>query len=550
MKKIYPLLLTFAAGSLFSLSAQQLPNNGFEEAWSNCVPWTSKNNTSAQGTTPAPWLVSNTVGTGSLGKTTVASKVAGHTGSNAVELKAGSYSGKNIPGYMSLGTAWSTAQGLTGGNADGGTFGGTNLACRPDAVSFYYKRDASSEKSTIVVYSWKGTTTQANVPGNIVAFGNPTKVTMTDRERNILGMETSQGGTVSKSADFELIASNTYYIEDEQSEWTNYIVPLEYYSDATPQKFNVIFAAGEYFESSPKTNGKAFTIDDVKLAYFSRLSSLTVNGKSVTNFDSETYEYTLYSVMPEESAFEYTFLGNSGMSEATLSLDRANNKATVTVTNKTVGGEDIDGETSHVYTINFRTGADVYIGDVTILAVEAGLGDEDIVREGNVKIYADEPTGKCTFVLPDFALTDDEDGYIGDIVVPDVNVTEVNGEEIYEGIVKGLKLNMAGSEIICNVTVDGVVNASGTATMNISVIWLMDPENDPEGDYSGMPINVLFNGQHEVAGIEQIATDLDENAPVEIYNVQGIRVDAQNMTPGIYILRQGNSNNATKVLVK
>ena len=39
---------------------------------------------------------------------------------------------------------------------------------------------------------------------------------------------------------------------------------------------------------------------------------------------------------------------------------------------------------------------------------------------------------------------------------------------------------------------------------------------------------------------------IDQNAPVEYYNLQGVRV--ANPAPGLYIRRQGNT--ATKVLVR
>ena len=48
------------------------------------------------------------------------------------------------------------------------------------------------------------------------------------------------------------------------------------------------------------------------------------------------------------------------------------------------------------------------------------------------------------------------------------------------------------------------------------------------------------------AGVTDITVDNNNNAPVQYYNLQGVRVD--NPTSGIYIRRQGNT--ATKVLVK
>lgn len=53
--------------------------------------------------------------------------------------------------------------------------------------------------------------------------------------------------------------------------------------------------------------------------------------------------------------------------------------------------------------------------------------------------------------------------------------------------------------------------------------------------------------ENGVQGIEEINSD-NNNAPVEFYNLQGIRVAADNLTPGIYVCRQGTQ--VTKVLVK
>ena len=49
------------------------------------------------------------------------------------------------------------------------------------------------------------------------------------------------------------------------------------------------------------------------------------------------------------------------------------------------------------------------------------------------------------------------------------------------------------------------------------------------------------------SGIDEIGTD-NSNEPVEFFNLQGIRVPAENLIPGIYIRRQGSET--VKVLVK
>ena len=50
-------------------------------------------------------------------------------------------------------------------------------------------------------------------------------------------------------------------------------------------------------------------------------------------------------------------------------------------------------------------------------------------------------------------------------------------------------------------------------------------------------------------GIEDVIVEESaEDAPVEFYNLNGIRVSGENLAPGLYIRRQGNK--ATKVLVR
>ena len=49
------------------------------------------------------------------------------------------------------------------------------------------------------------------------------------------------------------------------------------------------------------------------------------------------------------------------------------------------------------------------------------------------------------------------------------------------------------------------------------------------------------------SGVENIVVD-DENAPVEYYNMQGVRMTDENLAPGLYIKRQGKK--ATKVVIR
>lgn len=281
MKKIFTLFFVATAVAL-TVGAQQLPNNGFEEAWVDCVPWTSNNNTKVEGKTPTSWTISQVIGINGTGKTIVGEQVEGYNSDKAVKV----YNSPNstlatvtVPGYVTLGTTWSTS--VMNKQNDGGTFGGIEFTGRPEKITFMYKFEKKSENdqpANAIVYLWKGTFTQANVPGNIVFSGKPTTVNMVDRDRNILGIATDKGGEVTKTDDAELIAVGKLVITETTSEWTKGEINLTYHSDATPEKMNIIFAANDYFSSTGMVQGNSLTVDDVKCEYAAEDNSIDYAG--------------------------------------------------------------------------------------------------------------------------------------------------------------------------------------------------------------------------------------------------------------------------------
>ncbi len=60
--------------------------------------------------------------------------------------------------------------------------------------------------------------------------------------------------------------------------------------------------------------------------------------------------------------------------------------------------------------------------------------------------------------------------------------------------------------------------------------------------------NLSIFGCSASAGIADVTVDNDSNAPVEYYNINGVRVSVDNLTPGIYIRRQGS--NTVKVVIR
>ena len=209
MKKTFVLFALATCAQ--AASAQQLANSTFDANWVNCYPWEAGSYaSSARGTQPEGWCISNvsqsalpivgeevTPGANGTGKAVKLNNVSASIGSN------------NAPGYITLGTAFATAETKMTSvrNADGGVFGGIDFTYHPDAVRLTYKHDISKgvENMTVIAYLWKGTWTQKDVPSNtavgVFSWGSATKVTMTDRIQNILGKETLTGGAVSKTAE-------------------------------------------------------------------------------------------------------------------------------------------------------------------------------------------------------------------------------------------------------------------------------------------------------------------------------------------------------------
>lgn len=324
----------------------------FETDWVNCIPWDSNNNTTVVGKTPSGWCVSNVYTTAAQFE--MASRVDDKDSGYAVKLKNTSLMGQKVPAYMTLGTSWATAKGMSGSNPDGGSFGGKEFNKRPDAISFDYWRyikRGTKENATIVAYLWKGTYTQKNVPGNTVILGDPTPYDMTDRDRNILGMPTDQGGDVTKAPDdAECIATINYAITSSTNgEWETLTIPFEYKTSSTPEKINIIFAATDYFDRTKIVADNYLCIDNVKYVYYHSLSDIKLNGTTIDGFNENRTEYTVKGNMADyKNALDCTT--KSANSTKEVNWNEANNVATITVKGNDY---DVNPSSKTVYTIKF-----------------------------------------------------------------------------------------------------------------------------------------------------------------------------------------------------
>lgn len=279
-----------------SMADYHLTNGTFDGEWVENKPWDSQNGyfvLEGKGfTQPEGWVVSNVSGINGLGATKVASAGTVADGNRSVVLTNTPnpfMASQIVPAYISLGTTWATANAsaiIKVTDADGGVFGGVAFKGRPDAIALKYKRSHGTanagERASVIAYTWRGTFTQENVPGN-TSLSKPVTTTMVDRDRNILGLATATGGNVTKSDDAALIAKAEAYIEGDAAEWMDLLVPFTYNESVeagtAPEKLNVILSANDYF-ADRSTIGKDNTleVDSVRLLYYTTLRSLAVNG--------------------------------------------------------------------------------------------------------------------------------------------------------------------------------------------------------------------------------------------------------------------------------
>ena len=147
-----------------------------------------------------------------------------------------------------------------------------------------------------------------------------------------------------------------------------------------------------------------------------------------------------------------------------------------------------------------------------------------------------------------------DDGETNGVINRDIKPNQTGG---------GMVMTETGDRDVIDLPAD--VNIGDTFSM---LICLTEPKGvDGTGDLWGTSwewsteifnenLCSLINGQaygltlkitDSLAAIDNVATDAD-NAPVEYYNLQGIRVNADQLVPGIYVVRQGNRT--AKVLVK
>ena len=512
-------ILLFAAAALSSLgmTAQQL-NGTFDGTWVDCKP----DGSHTVGTQPEGWSVSNVY---QVKPFTLVTPDKDRTGNEAgrhsvkmVNTWCGLLTmGATAPAYMTLGNTWSygdVADQSINGDSDGGAYGGMEFACRPDAVSLWVKRLHSTaestsnknsqinkeEKASVIFYSWKGSTTSSVKIG---LSWNATTIQMEDREKDVLGI--GEETPDSKTEDFELISSMEQYIEGDIKDWTQMVYDIKYHSESTPEKVNLIVSSSDFFNRAKMGEGNQLWVDDVDFVYYSTLTSLEVGGVAVPDFAADQYVYDMGAVtaLPTAESISAGAVAKSPRANVEVTVDEAAWQVRVAVTNQ--GGKDLDGETSHTYTLQY-TKATEYAGYLNIDMDEMPLTYN---ADATVKIV-DYKDGTCDFVLPNFTLNMGGSQLpLGDITVPEATMTEdASGVKTFEGLVP--EMSLMGGFITARVELNGTIDAEGKANFDVDVTWL-------NGD-SEIPIAVTFTSSmvsEELGGYYYIVENGDYENPVE-----------------------------------
>ena len=351
MKKLFTLLLMGSVSATNLLQAQVLPNFGFD-SWKgkgNCgITYLTAETASGQqnrpGDEPVDWSGSNINQVMDI----TALCTQGTDEGNYTKLKNYNAFGQIVPAYLTLGSPWVFAYGSGLGMmnyakfGDGGSCGGIEFAYKPDALKFKYKHPSTTgETAHAIVYLWKGKFI-SNVPSACDKNGTITNYTqLDDVDRVVLGKQTD--GVSTKG---ELIASLDYEITETTTGWQEVTLPLNYQSNSTPEKLNIIFSAGDYWTRANLKGGSELHIDDVQFVYYSELASLTFNGYDI--FKTGEAAYDLSDTKYDADKLAYTANGKGA------TIETSYNEASALLT-LTVKGNDwsVTNLNQHVYTIQF-----------------------------------------------------------------------------------------------------------------------------------------------------------------------------------------------------
>ena len=497
MKKLYSLLLLASA---LTANAQQV--NGTFTKWNNCTPWIGTGVSSTTvGQNPEGWCISHIAGynpgiIGWQGSQSLGEETTGQGDNKAVLLKNEKVKGNPTPAYLTLGTSWNTASTLAA-YADGGTWGGISFKYKPDAISFNYKRseaDASkAQPATVVAYLWKGTFKQDEVPTNIATVYKKTdnrhKETMVNRDRSILNMSTDQGGNVSEKG--TLLASKIENITNTTENWTNKVVSIDYANaDETPDMFNIIFAANDYFgKKSDIVVGNTFSVENVQLLYYHYLKSVSYDGQKLTSTASDSLTFDMSTVEYDNTKELACVKGGVGSTIDTPSYDKTTGKLTINVKGNDYAAND---KSITTYTIQFKAPEQDKVTTTlyknSLFVDPHAMGTQQMTLDNEIKLNYHEKSGQYDLLLENFEFGGIS---VGDVLVENLTKTDAGTQTLFTSENTPVQINLMGKPTKVLVNVNATVE-NGKMTANIQI-----PLSGSVDDIAQL-VNVVFAPHYDI----------------------------------------------------
>lgn len=594
-KKVIAGSLALLAVTAMHAQTYQLPNVGFEN-WEKAkgILWTEKSQNQGQpGQEPQSWHSSNikfaTGLAGSYQELVQEKSDNGKTYANVINKKSGQ-ARSYIPtlGTLTIGNTWYANYGdgnATGGYratnekfAQNGTYGGLSFVGRPDAIVGDFQNYSSD--SHIIAYLWKGSfngeipaTFDDGATGSIFNKKyNPTikswlKLENLDRaiwsqiDPSIVTSETVQNITKSEGAEIIAYCDKAF---NESFTWATVEIPLNYLSAATPEKTNVIIAAGYPWDSRKSVENNNICADNIRYVYYSRLSDASIDGYAF-DFNPNTLDYVITVNDVENftlpTGVNYSIMSNEALTadkEATVSSINDNKQISIKVTNKqsiaNAEATDVDGLLEHTYNFYFReapqqfegfyftnvNGTDIYSGETTALTLTQENADYHTY----------------TLAIADVKVAQAATRAAGDAVnvtVSGLTKTEKDGKVIYSGTDDNAKVGNETKQVSAVATFNGdnyevkfsFTNEDGTVT---NVVSTPEPTTSSVSEINGATA--------AVAATEGAILVSNYNGAAAVYTTDGrLAANAEvngsasiNVAAGLYIVRTGNK--ATKVIVK
>lgn len=592
-KKVIASSLALLAVTAMHAQTYQLPNVGFENWKGKCDATFFTENSSwdsnTPGNEPSSWYSSNIQFVAYKAETVTKQSESNSNFARITNLLTGA----TIPsvqrnGLLSLGQNWYTIFG-SGTNigknnaanvfAQNGCFGGVEFTGRPDAIYGTFRKQEKNNKTEdfhLVAYTWTGTI-KGDVPGALTSSGSifsgftgkiKNWCTLENADRAIIG--SVKPSIINENTVRNIDAKNgnviawADYTESGSFDWKPITVELKYISDDAPALTNVIISAGNIWDSRAAVTDNYIDADNVRYAYFSRLSDASIDGYAF-DFNPNTLDYVITVNDVENftlpTGVNYSIMSNEALTadkEATVSSINDNKQISIKVTNKqsiaNAEATDADGLREHTYNFYFReapqqfegfyftnvNGTDIYSGETTTLTLTQENADYHTY----------------TLAIADVKVAQDATRAAGDAVnvtVSGLTKTEKDGKVIYSGTDDNAKVGNETKQVSAVATFDGdnyevkfsFTNEDGTVT---NVVSTPEPTTSSVSEINGATA--------AVAATEGAILVSNYNGATAVYTTDGrLAANAEvngsasiNVAAGLYIVRTGNK--ATKVIVK